>query len=76
MAPIAEPHVLNQIIISPSDTDYLDQLIPSIREYSIGNRTPQLLQSLSRFATDKEAEIESICNTNHQEFVSSVNSLL
>ncbi|KAJ5107555.1 hypothetical protein N7456_004230 [Penicillium angulare] len=74
--PLPEPHVLNQIIISPSDTDYLDQLIPSIREYSVGNRTPQLLQSLSRFASDKEAEIEGICNTNHQEFVSSVNSLL
>ncbi|KAJ5302053.1 hypothetical protein PENANT_c008G08535 [Penicillium antarcticum] len=80
MAPMApmlnEPHVLNQIIISPSDTDYLDQLIPSIRDYSVGNRTPQLLQSLSRFAGDKESEIEGICNTNHQEFVSSVNSLL
>ncbi|KAJ5261885.1 hypothetical protein N7505_008752 [Penicillium chrysogenum] len=77
MAPILnEPHVLNQIIISPSDTDYLDQLIPSIRDYSVGNRTPQLLQSLSRFAGDKESEIESICNSNHQEFVSSVNSLL
>ncbi|KAJ5972665.1 uncharacterized protein N7479_002583 [Penicillium vulpinum] len=77
MAPMLnEPHVLNQIIISPSDTDYLDQLIPSIRDYSVGNRTPQLLQSLSRFAGDKESEIESICNTNHQEFVSSVNSLL
>ncbi|CAI7625699.1 unnamed protein product [Penicillium bialowiezense] len=76
MAPLNEPHVLNQIIISPSDTDYLDQLIPSIRDYSVGNRTPQLLQSLSRFAGDKESEIEGICNTNHQEFVSSVNSLL
>ncbi|CAG8244728.1 unnamed protein product [Penicillium salamii] len=75
MAPLNEP-VLNQIIISPSDTDYLDQLIPSIRDYSVGNRTPQLLQSLSRFAGDKESEIEGICNTNHQEFVSSVNSLL
>lgn len=31
---------------------------------------------MSRFAADKESEIESICNTNHQEFVSSVNSLL
>ncbi|CAG7927087.1 unnamed protein product [Penicillium olsonii] len=72
MAPLSEPH----IIISPSDTDYLDQLIPSIRDYSFGNRTPQLLQSLSRFAGDKESEIEGICNTNHQEFVSSVNSLL
>ncbi|KAL4898457.1 exocyst complex component Sec15 [Aspergillus ambiguus] len=69
-------HILNQIIISPSDADYLDQLIPSIKEYSVGNRTNQLLQTLSRFATDKEAEIESICNTNHQEFVTSVNQLL
>ncbi|KAF9892203.1 hypothetical protein FE257_002609 [Aspergillus nanangensis] len=69
-------HILNQIIISPSDADYLDQLIPSIKEYSVGNRTSQLLQSLSRFATDKEAEIESICNTNHQEFVASINQLL
>ncbi|PLN74482.1 exocyst complex component Sec15 [Aspergillus taichungensis] len=69
-------YILNQIIISPSDADYLDQLIPSIKEYSIGNRTSQLLQSLSRFAGDKEAEIETICNTHHQEFVSSVNQLL
>ncbi|PYI26572.1 putative exocyst complex component Sec15 [Aspergillus indologenus CBS 114.80] len=71
-----EAHVLNQIIISPSDTDYLDQLIPSIKEYSIGNRTSQLLQSLAKFASEKEAEIEAICNTNHQEFVASVNQLL
>ncbi|KAE8145547.1 exocyst complex subunit Sec15-like-domain-containing protein [Aspergillus avenaceus] len=71
-----DSYVLNQIIISPSDTDYLDQLIPSIKEYSVGNRTSQLLQSLSNFAGDKEAEIETICNTNHQEFVSSVNQLL
>ncbi|KAL2809026.1 exocyst complex subunit Sec15-like-domain-containing protein [Aspergillus granulosus] len=69
-------YVLNQIIISPSDTDYLDQLIPSIKEYSIGNKTSELLGSLSQFASDKEAEIETICNTNHQEFVSSVNQLL
>ncbi|KAL3455637.1 exocyst complex subunit Sec15-like-domain-containing protein [Aspergillus heterothallicus] len=69
-------YVLNQIIISPSDTDYLDQLIPSIKEYSIGNKTSELLGSLSRFASDKEAEIENICNTNHQGFVSSVNQLL
>lgn len=67
---------LTQIIMSPSDSDYLDQLIPSIREYSYGNRTSQLLQSLSRFASEKEAEIETICNTNHQEFVTSVNQLL
>ncbi|BCS17967.1 Rab GTPase-binding exocyst subunit SEC15 [Aspergillus puulaauensis] len=69
-------YVLNQIIISPSDTDYLDQLIPSIKEYSVGNKTSELLRSLSKFSSDKEAEIETICNTNHQEFVSSVNQLL
>ncbi|KAL4759864.1 Rab GTPase-binding exocyst subunit SEC15 [Aspergillus foveolatus] len=69
-------YVLNQIIISPSDTDYLDQLIPSIKEYSVGNKTSELLRSLSKFASDKETEIENICNTNHQEFVSSVNQLL
>ncbi|KAL4801736.1 exocyst complex subunit Sec15-like-domain-containing protein [Aspergillus unguis] len=69
-------YVLNQIIISPSDTDYLDQLIPSIKEYSVGNNTSELLRSLSTFASDKEAEIETICNTNHQGFVSSVNQLL
>ncbi|KAL4861114.1 hypothetical protein BDV12DRAFT_75444 [Aspergillus spectabilis] len=69
-------YVLNQIIISPSDTDYLDQLIPSIKEYSVGNKTSELLRSLSDFASDKETEIETICNTNHQEFVSSVNQLL
>ncbi|KAL4899277.1 hypothetical protein BDW74DRAFT_183916 [Aspergillus multicolor] len=69
-------YVLNQLIISPSDTDYLDQLIPSIKEYSVGNKTSELLRSLSEFANDKEAEIETICNTNHQEFVSSINQLL
>ncbi|KAL1963202.1 hypothetical protein VTN77DRAFT_8635 [Rasamsonia byssochlamydoides] len=75
--PRSDPsNVLNQIIMSPSDSDYLDQLIPSIREYSYGNRTTQLLQSLSRFASEKEAEIENMCNTNHQEFVTSVNQLL
>ncbi|QSS50303.1 exocyst complex component Sec15 [Histoplasma capsulatum var. duboisii H88] len=68
--------ILNQIVISPSDTDYLDQLIPSIREYSRGNKTSQLLQSLSRFASDRELAIEKACNSNHQEFVASVNQLL
>lgn len=42
----------------------------------MGNQTSKLLQTLSNFASDKEAEIETICNTNHQEFVTSVNQLL
>ena len=63
-------------MLSPSDTDYLDQLIPSISEYSHGNKTSQLLQSLSEFAGDRENEIERMCNASHQEFVTSVNQLL
>jgi exocyst complex component 6 len=65
-----------QIVLSPSDTDYLDQLIPSISEYSHGTKTSQLLQSLSEFAGDRENEIERMCNASHQEFVTSVNQLL
>ena len=65
-----------QIIQSPSDSDYLDQLIPSLKEASYGNKTSQLLNSLSDFASGREAEIERQCNTNHQEFVNSVNQLL
>jgi exocyst complex component 6 len=67
---------MTEIIVSPSDTDYIDQLIPSIREYSHGNKTSQLLGVLSDFASDREAEIERQCNTNHQEFVTSVSQLL
>jgi hypothetical protein len=67
---------MKKIISSPSDADYIDQLIPSIREYSHGSKTSQLLGVLSDFASDREAEIERQCNTNHQEFVTSVNQLL
>ena len=63
-------------MLSPSDTDYLDQLIPSISEYSYGNKTSQLLQSLSEFVGDRDKEIEQICNASHQEFITSVNQLL
>lgn len=69
-------HILNQIVLSPSDTDYLDQLIPCISEYSYDNKTSQLLQSLSEFAGERENEIERMCNASHQEFVTSVNQLL
>ena len=61
---------------TPSDSDYLDQIIPAIREYSYGNKTSHLLGVLSDFAAAKEAEIEYQCNANHQEFVGSINQLL
>ena len=35
-----------------------------------------MLQSLTKYSANRESEIERICNTNHQGFVSSVNQLL
>lgn len=34
-----------------------------------------LIQALNQISTEREAEIERICNTNHQEFINSVNQL-
>lgn len=34
-----------------------------------------MLQALNQISADREIEIESICNNNHQEFISSVNQL-
>ncbi|OCT55031.1 exocyst complex component Sec15 [Cladophialophora carrionii] len=69
-------NVLQQIVTSSSETDTLDQLIPYIKDYSFGNKTAHLLGQLSDLAGEREAEIERQCNTNHQEFVKSVNQLL
>ncbi|SLM35774.1 exocyst complex component [Lasallia pustulata] len=69
-------HAVQQIILSSSDAEYLDQIIPAIKDASHAGRAHQLLQSLSTFSNGREAEIERMCNTNHQEFVTSVNQLL
>jgi len=61
--------------LSPSDSDYLDQLIPVVKDASISNRTPALMKSLSEYAEQREYEIERMCNENHQEFLTSVNKL-
>lgn len=67
---------MRQIVQAPSDTDFFSQLLPAIKEASKGGQGQQLLQSLSHYSAEREAEIERICNTNHQGFVSSVNQLL
>ncbi|RVX69523.1 hypothetical protein B0A52_06587 [Exophiala mesophila] len=69
-------NVLQQIVTSSSEADTLDQLIPYIKDYSYGNKTSHLLGQLSDLASAREAEIERQCNTNHQDFVQSVNQLL
>ena len=61
---------------APTDNDYLNQLLPAIKDASNGDHGQGLLQCLAQFSAAREAEIERICNTNHQGFVSSVNQLL
>ena len=61
---------------APSESEYFNQLLPAIKDASKGGRGQQLLQSLTRYASDRETEIENICHSNHQGFVSSVNQLL
>jgi exocyst complex component 6 len=65
-----------QISLTSSDADYIDQLIPVIKDVRHSDRTGQLVNSLVQLAAEREAEIESICNSNHQEFVNSVNQLM
>lgn len=62
-----------QISQSSVGSDYIDQLIPIMKDARYSN---QLQYAFDSFANDREAEIERICNANHQDFVSSVDSLL
>lgn len=65
-----------QMVQAPSDNEYFNQLLPAIKDARSGGQGQQLLQSLTQYSANREAEIERICNTNHQGFVSSVNQLL
>ncbi|KAI9824819.1 MAG: hypothetical protein M1826_007241 [Phylliscum demangeonii] len=69
-------HAAHQIILSASDAEYIDQLIPAIKQAASAHRTPQLLRALAAFTDQREKEIQSICSSNHEEFVTSVNRLL
>lgn len=64
-----------QIIASSSDTDYLDQLIPALKDATNSNRTQGLLASLTQYADEREAEIETIGLTKHGQFIDSINQL-
>ncbi|CUS13121.1 unnamed protein product [Tuber aestivum] len=65
-----------QIMLAPSDTEYIDQLISTIGDICILGQEGQLMNDLARFSEKQEAEIERLCNNNHQNFVQSVNHLL
>ncbi|KAK0629826.1 exocyst complex subunit Sec15-like protein [Bombardia bombarda] len=66
---------VDQIILAPSDSDFLDQLIPVLKDATSSSRTTSLVQSLSQYAEDREGEIERIGLTKHEEFLASVNQL-
>ncbi|KAL8944396.1 MAG: hypothetical protein Q9216_000447 [Gyalolechia sp. 2 TL-2023] len=62
-------------ILSSSESEYFNDLIPTIKNSDVGCNGGQLLQSLAQYSAKREAEIEGICSANHQGFVSSVHQL-
>ncbi|KXX78657.1 Exocyst complex component sec15 [Madurella mycetomatis] len=66
---------VTQIILAPSDSEFLDQLIPVLKDASTSSRIGSLIQSLSQYAEDREGDIERIGLTKHAEFLGSVNQL-
>ncbi|TKA82428.1 hypothetical protein B0A49_00027 [Cryomyces minteri] len=79
MPGVVEPHdglaaAVQQIVLS-SDENYTDQLIPVMRDLRHSDRAAHLIQALNQVSSDREADIERMCNSNHQGFINSVNSL-
>ncbi|POS85656.1 exocyst complex subunit Sec15-like protein, partial [Erysiphe pulchra] len=66
--------VLREINLS-SDNDYLDQLIPILKDAILSNRTSNLQRNLSQYANELDSDIENIGLTKHDEFLKSVNQL-
>ncbi|KAI0395336.1 exocyst complex subunit Sec15-like-domain-containing protein [Xylariaceae sp. FL0594] len=66
---------VQQIILSTTDAEFLDQLIPVLKDATSTNRSSTLTQNLAQYADDREVEIERIGLTKHEEFLGSVNQL-
>ncbi|KAH8165804.1 hypothetical protein CIB48_g2466 [Xylaria polymorpha] len=66
---------VQQIILSTTDAEFLDQLIPVLKDATSTSRSSALTQNLSQYADDREVEIERIGLTKHEEFLGSVNQL-
>ncbi|KAB8349653.1 hypothetical protein FH972_023672 [Carpinus fangiana] len=62
---------VRQIIAPGTDAEFLDHLIEGMH----GANPTELVHSLERMAVDRDAEIEDMCTSNHQEFINSVNEL-
>ena len=50
--------------------------MPVLKDVRSSDRAGQLIQALNQLSAEKEADIERMCNSNHKEFVNSVNQLL
>ncbi|KAF4587574.1 exocyst complex component Sec15 [Ophiocordyceps camponoti-floridani] len=66
---------VSQIISSPSDAEFLDQLIPVLKEAAYSRSIPSLTQCLVRYSEDREADTERIGLSKHEEFLNSVGRL-
>ncbi|PFH55383.1 hypothetical protein XA68_18441 [Ophiocordyceps unilateralis] len=66
---------VSQIVLSFSDTEFLDHLIPVLKEAAYSRTTSSLTQSLTRYSNDREADTERIGLTKHEEFLNSVGRL-
>ncbi|RKF60779.1 Exocyst complex component sec15 [Erysiphe neolycopersici] len=66
--------VLREINLS-SDNDYLDQLIPILKDAILSNSTSIFQRNLSQYANELDSDIETIGLTKHDEFLKSVNQL-
>lgn len=64
-----------QVILSSSDADYLDSLIPLLKHATGKNRLQGLVGSFEQYAASREKDIARIGLTQHDEFLSSVNQL-
>lgn len=65
----------SKVILSSSDTDFVDNLIPILKDATIQGRTPVLMQSLKLYSGERNADIERIGLTKHEEFLDSVGTL-
>ncbi|RDA90346.1 hypothetical protein CP533_2587 [Ophiocordyceps camponoti-saundersi (nom. inval.)] len=65
----------SQIILSTSDSEFLDHLIPVLKDAAYSKTISTLTQCLTRYSDDREADTERIGLTRHEEFLSSVGRL-
>lgn len=68
---LSQIHLLD----STSSTENLEQLGPIIKQIHTNRQQDAYLRTLKSLVESKDAEIESICGDNYQDFISSVSTL-